>query len=86
MHLYTQTHIHRCTAYSAGVTEYTDWISVEGQDSPNECPAYDTKQSDDEASVMLEHWEFGVPHFWYHSQVHSDPEWLHLKGSYLWVK
>ncbi len=26
------------------------------QDSPNECPDYDTKQSDGEALVMLELW------------------------------
>ena len=31
-------------------------LSVEGQDSPNECPVYDTKQSDGEAPVMQELW------------------------------
>ena len=41
---------------SAGAAEYIDWISVEGQSSPNECPGYDTKQSDSEAPVMLELW------------------------------
>ena len=30
-----------------------------GQDSPNECPAYDTKQSDGEVPVILELW--GMP-------------------------
>ena len=30
--------------------------SVEEQDTPNECPVYDTKQSDGEALVMLEVW------------------------------
>ena len=39
-------------AQSAGVAEYTDCISSE--DSQNECPGYDTKQSGDEAPVMLE--------------------------------
>ena len=34
-------------------TEYTDWFSAEVQDPPNECPGYDTKQFDIEASVML---------------------------------
>ena len=34
--------------------EYTDWISGEGEDSPKECPGYDMKESDGEASVMLE--------------------------------
>ena len=29
-------------------------FSAEGQDSPNECPSYDTKQSDGEVPVMLE--------------------------------
>ena len=40
----------------AGAAEYTDCISAEGWDSSNECPDYDTKQSDGEASVMLELW------------------------------
>ena len=46
-----------------GAAEYTDCISVVGQDNPavgqdtpNECPGYDTKLSDREASVMLELW------------------------------
>ena len=36
--------------------EYTDSISAEGQDSFNECPGFDTKQSDAETSVILELW------------------------------
>ena len=36
-----------------GAVEYTDCISAERQDSPNECPRNDTKQSDGEAPVML---------------------------------
>ena len=36
--------------------EYTDCISAEIYDSINESPGYDTKQSDGEASVMLELW------------------------------
>ena len=40
----------------AGALEYTDCISAEGYDSPNECPGYDTKQSDSEVPVMLELW------------------------------
>ena len=31
------------TAQLAGAVEYTDCISVEGSDSPNECPGYHTK-------------------------------------------
>ena len=43
-------------AQSAGAAKYTDCVSAEGQDSPNECPGYDTKQSDSEATVLLEIW------------------------------
>ena len=35
-------------AQLAGIVEYID--------SPNECPGYDTKQSDGEALIMLEIW------------------------------
>ena len=42
---------------SAGVAEYTDCISAEGQVSPNDCPNYGTKQSDGEVPVMLKFWE-----------------------------
>ena len=38
----------------AGASEYTECISAEGLDSPNECPGYNTKQSDCKAPVMLE--------------------------------
>ena len=49
------------SAHSAVAVEYTDRISVEGQDSsPNKCPGYDIKPSDGEAPV-LEIWECGVP-------------------------
>ena len=41
---------------SAGAAEYTNCISAEGQDSPNEYPGYDIKQSDNEATVMLKLW------------------------------
>ena len=44
-------------AQSAGVVEYTNCIAVERLDpTPNECPGYDTKQSDGEALLMLELW------------------------------
>ena len=44
-------------AQSAGAVEYIDCFSAEGQDPlPNECPRYDTKQSDSEVPVMLELW------------------------------
>ena len=41
---------------SAGAGEYTDCTSAEGYDLPNECPRYDTKQSDREVQVMLGLW------------------------------
>ena len=43
-------------AQFAVAAEYTDCISAEGQDSPNECPRYDIKHSDIGAPVMLELW------------------------------
>ena len=44
-------------AQSAGAVEYTDCFSAEGSDpTPNECPVYDTKQSDGEVPAILELW------------------------------
>ena len=43
-------------AQSAWAVEYTDCFSAEGQDFPNVCPVYDTKQSDGFATIMLEFW------------------------------
>ena len=44
-------------AQSDGPVEYTDCFSAEGvRPPPNECPGYDTKQSDGEVPVMLELW------------------------------
>ena len=45
-------------AQSAGAVEYTDYFSAEGKDPPppNECPGYDTKQSNGEVLVLMEHW------------------------------
>ena len=40
-------------AQSAGAVKYTNCNSADEYDSPNECPNFDTKQSDGEASVML---------------------------------
>ena len=37
---------------SVGTAQYIDCISAEGYDSSNECPGYDTKQSDGEAPAM----------------------------------
>ena len=46
-------------SYSAGVetVKYTHCTFAEGKDIPsNECPGYDTKQSDGEVLVILELW------------------------------
>ena len=40
-----ELHLH--LGQSAGAAEYTDSISAKGKDSPNECPGYNTKKSDD---------------------------------------
>ena len=40
----------------AGAVEY-DFTFAQGKDSPNDCPGYDTKQSDGEIPVMLELWK-----------------------------
>ena len=38
-------------AQSAVVAEYTNCTSAQAEDLPNECPIYDTKQSDGEVPV-----------------------------------
>ena len=43
-------------AQSAGAVEYTDCFSTEGLKKLDECPVYDTKQSDGEVPLMLELW------------------------------
>ena len=43
-----------CLARSARAVEYTDYISANGLDFPNECPGYDNQQSDGGAPVMME--------------------------------
>ena len=44
-----------------------------GVRSPNECPGYDTKQSDGEVPAMPEFRECGVPLCCHCSQIHSGP-------------
>ena len=46
--------IWKTIAQSVGAGECNNYFSVEGLDSSNECPGYDTKQSDSGVSVMLE--------------------------------
>ena len=43
-------------AQLAGAVDYTDCPSAEGYNPHNECPRYDTKQSDVEIPVMLGLW------------------------------
>ena len=42
---------------------------------PNECPRYDTKQSDGDIPKCWSFGECGVPLYCHPSQVHSGPEW-----------
>ena len=49
-------------AQLAGAVQYTVCTSAEGWDPPNECPEYDTKQSDDEVPVMLGLWGMRSTH------------------------
>ena len=53
MYLY----IHLYMPRSAGAAWHTDCISAEGRNTSNECPKYNTRQSDSEATVILELWE-----------------------------
>ena len=43
-------------AKSAGAVKYSDCTFEEELDLPNECPGYDTKQSDGEVPMMLGLW------------------------------
>ena len=43
-------------AQSPGAVSYTDCISTEGEDSPNEYPVNNTQQSNGQALVMLGLW------------------------------
>ena len=49
-------------AQSAGAVEYTDCFFAEGKTSTNECPGYDTKQSDGEVPVMQDFWGIQSTH------------------------
>ena len=51
----TVWHLTLCIAQSDGAVEYTDSTSAEGYDTPDECPGYDTKQSDGEVLGNTEH-------------------------------
>ena len=48
---------------SAGAAEYTYRVPVDGYDSPNECPKYNAKQSDDDTPV-LELWGMWSDTLW----------------------
>ena len=47
-------HLKKPFDQSAGAVKYADTVSAEGSLPHNECPGYDTKQSDGEVSVMME--------------------------------
>ena len=60
-------------AQLAGHEEYTNCISAKGYPtSPNKCPGYETKQSDGEASAMLELWGMQST---FSLQLRSGPLW-----------
>ena len=72
---------------SVGAAEYSDYISAEEKDFLNECPGYDIKQSDGEASSnagALENVEY--PFMAIALEVLSGSEWYHVIGSYLCVE
>ena len=47
---------HHQNSQAAEADEYTDCTSAEVKPTPNECPGYDTKQSNCEVPLMLEFW------------------------------
>ena len=49
-------HLHIYIVQSAETVEYTDCTSAEGKTPTNECPDYETKQSDCEVPIILEPW------------------------------
>ena len=53
--LYNNYSLENHIAQSAGAVEYTNCFSAEGKTS-NECPGYETKQTDGEVPVMLGLW------------------------------
>ena len=57
VYIYIYIYINICKmAQLAGAVEYIDCIFAEGENSPNQCPVYDAKQSDVETPVMLKLW------------------------------
>ena len=56
LHPCREVRLSKREAQSAAAVEYIDCTSAEGNESPNECPGYDIKQSDGEVPVMLELW------------------------------
>ena len=73
-------------AQLARAAEYTDCISAEGQDSPNQCPESDTKQSDGKAPVLLELWIMWNTPLTPNLLGPLWPGVVALIESYLWVK
>ena len=73
-------------AHSAGTVEYIDSISAEAYfPHCNECPHVTLNN----LMVRIQPYSLGecrVPLHCHCIQVHSNSAWLHLIGSYLWVK
>ena len=67
---------------SAGVVDIPTDSRQRVKTLPQWIPWYDTKWSDGEVPVLLEIWGMRKPIQCHHSQVHSEPEWYHLIGSY----
>ena len=68
-------------AQSAGAVEYTDCKTP-----PNECPGYDTKQSDGEVPAVLELWGMRSTPFIAIAPRSTLARRMDLTGPYLWVK
>ena len=56
-----KTNVKKQLAQSAEAVEYTICFFAEGKPHPRRMSRYDSKQSDDEASVMLELWGMSAP-------------------------
>ena len=67
-------------AQLAGAVVYTGCISIERYDSLNECPRYDTKQSDGEAPLVLEFWGMRSTPF-----IAIDPRSILARNGSTWL-
>ena len=57
----------------------TQWLHLcRGVRAPNDCPRYDSIQSDGRAPVILDLGQCGLPFHCHCSQVYSGSEWSHI--------